>query len=127
MPVLGSQAPARKQANMRLHCTPSHLPVPRHIPERHTSSLVSSLPSSQDVSSSLTISSQLPVWMSQLPASWQSSLGVQVTFAQRLIPLQTPLLQTSLMESSSPSSQALPPGFNFSMQNPVAKSQMPTS
>ena len=61
--------------------------VPAQAPFVHTSLCVQAFPSSHEVPFATTGVEQMPVLLSQVPTTWQASLGEQVT---GLLPAQVP-------------------------------------
>jgi len=80
---------------------------PEQIPPAHASAVVQALASSQVVPSGRAGFEQAPVPMSQVPASWHWSLGVQTTGFE---PVHTPAWQVSVCVHPSRSLQAEPFG-----------------
>ena len=80
------------------------------------------LPSLQAVPSVLLGLEHVPVWGSQLPASWHWSRAVQTTGVPGV---QVPAWQESLCVQASPSPQAVPSVLFGLEQVPLAGSQVP--
>jgi hypothetical protein len=103
----------------------SHLTaVPPHLPAVHTSGVVQVRPSLQTLPSALAGLLQRPVLVSQVPAEWQLSEAVQVTWPAGL---HTPLEQASPSVHGFWSLQATPFCFVGFEQMPVAESHTPMS
>ena len=122
--ALPTQSPLSLSQLSSVHKLPSlqTFGLPTHAPPAHESLTVHGLPSLQSPPSLPTGLLQVPVVVSQVPATWQTSLAVQV-FA--LPPTQVPFEHVSVCVHAFPSLQApplLPIGL---LQVPVAVSQVP--
>jgi hypothetical protein len=83
-PVAGSQTPAAWHESLGVQTTRF---APLQAPDRQLSICVQASPSSQDVPSAASGFEHAPVAGSQVPATWQASLALQTTPAQRSAPL----------------------------------------
>jgi hypothetical protein len=120
-PATGSQVPASWQASLAVH---SMMSDPTHTPLRHASVRVQTFPSLHAAPSGFAGFEQPPVAGSQIPATWQASLGVHVTGFD---PVHTPLWQVSVRVHAFPSSQAAPFPFGGLEQRPVAGAHIPAT
>jgi hypothetical protein len=120
-PVAGSHVPARWHESSAAH--PSGF-APRQDPPTHASVCVQGLPSLQAEPSAFTGREQAPVARSQVPGSWQSSIGTQRT---GLDPVHCPTRHVSVCVHGFPSSQPVPSALAGVEQAPVAGSQVPAS
>src|SRR5438132_877033 len=121
VPVAGSQVPASWHCPSAVQTTGF---APTQAPAWQVSLCVQALPSLQVAPSGLLGLEQVPVAVSQVPASWHWSRAEQVTgFA----PVQTPASQVSLCVQALPSLRVVPSGLLGLEQVPVAGSQVPAS
>src|SRR5438067_2534753 len=102
MPLAGSQVPATWHWSRVVQTTGF---VPTQAPAWQESLWVQALPSVQVLPSALLGLEQVPVAVSQVPASWHWSRAVQAT---GLVPVQTPAWQESLWVQALPSLQLVP-------------------
>src|SRR5258705_469962 len=121
VPVAASQVPAAWQW---WWAGPATGLAPVQTPAWQVSDWVQALPSVQALPLGLVGLEQVPVAVSQVPASWQWSRAEQVTgFA----PVQTPAWQVSLCVQALPSLQVVPSALLGLEQVPVTGSQVPAS
>src|SRR5262249_28124207 len=120
VPVWGSHWPAVWQLSCGWHWRGAPA---GHAPAGQESAWVQALPSLQLVPSAFAGFEQVPVVVSQVPASWHWSVAAQVT---GFVPTQAPAWQESLCVQALPSLQLVPSAFAGFEQTPVVASQVPT-
>jgi hypothetical protein len=120
VPVAGLHVPASWHWSLAEHVTGL---LPTQTPAAQVSVCVHASPSTHVEPSALAGFEQLPVEVSQVPASWHVSLAVHVT---ALLPTQVPARQASLWVQAFPSLQPVPLGAATSEHVPVPVSQVAT-
>eukprot|EP00756_Hemistasia_phaeocysticola_P030677 Hpha_TRINITY_DN16303_c2_g5::TRINITY_DN16303_c2_g5_i2::g.61831::m.61831 len=122
-PVEVLHAPGVRHADSRWHTTPTQgLNRPTQLPLMHLSSIVSGLLSLHSVSSARACSVHVLVAMSHTPTAHLPSHAAQTSPPHGVVPLQTPLMHSSPMVSTLPSSQAVPSFCTPPTHSPVALS-----
>jgi hypothetical protein len=96
--------------------------LPVHTPALQASVWVHLLPSLQPVPSGALGLEQAPVVLSQVPATWQASLGEHATAPE---PTHFPATQPSLLVQALASSQPVPSPLGVALQAPVLASHVP--
>jgi hypothetical protein len=98
--------------------------LPVQVPAWQVSVWVQALPSLQVVPSAALGLEQMPVVVSQVPATWHWSEAVQTT---GFPPVQTPATQVSVWVQALPSSQVVPSAFCGLVHSPVPGMHVPAS
>src|SRR5437870_5459615 len=114
MPERGSQVPASWHWSDALQTTGF---VPVQVPLWQVSVWVHASPSLQVAPFGLAGLEHVPVWGSQMPASWHWSEALHTT---ALAPVQVPARQVSVWVQALPSSQVVPFACSGLGQAPVA-------